>query len=502
MNRIIRKFLSVLIAAGFLAGCVRPVQHDSFIPPVVSFVTPTVQSGWQVPTRNPALPLFTPTPNPPRQLPATRSETVTYTIKNGDTLAAIARYHTLPLNVVIETNNIEDPNLLEVGQILTLPPPVLEEMGSSFKLLPDSELVRSPTAIGFSVADFSAATNGYLVSYTEEVNDIEMTGAQIIERVSREFSVHPHILLSWLEYQGNWISSKNPDESQQKFPAGYKNTYYEGLYLQMAWAANNLNKGYYLWKSNAVSAWILTDDSVIPPDPTINAGTAAVQHLASVVMDQPAWRTAVSQNGFIEVFSRYFGQAFDYSIDPLIPENLSQPEMQLPIEEGTVWSFTGGPHGSWGSGSAWGALDFAPPGDALGCVQSDEWVAASSSGVVVRSENGVVSIDLDGDGYEETGWVLLYLHIETRDRIPVGTVVKPGDRIGHPSCEGGISSGTHLHLARKFNGEWIPADQDIPFVLDGWVSQGTGVEYNGYLVKNGQSIEAWDRRTEENQIQR
>jgi murein DD-endopeptidase MepM/ murein hydrolase activator NlpD len=219
-------------------------------------------------------------------------------------------------------------------------------------------------------------------------------------------------------------------------------------------------------------------------------------------MDQPAWRTAVSQNGFIEVFSRYFGQAFDYSIDPLIPENLSQPEMQLPIEEGTVWSFTGGPHGSWGSGSAWGALDFAPPGDALGCVQSDEWVAASSSGVVVRSENGVVSIDLDGDGYEETGWVLLYLHIETRDRIPVGTVVKPGDRIGHPSCEGGISSGTHLHLARKFNGEWIPADQDIPFVLDGWVSQGTGVEYNGYLVKNGQSIEAWDRRTEENQIQR
>jgi len=176
--------------------------------------------------------------------------------------------------------------------------------------------------------------------------------------------------------------------------------------------------------------------------------------------------------------------------------------MQLPFEETSVWSFTGGPHGAWGAGSAWGAIDFAPPGDALGCVQSESWVTAAAGGVVTRSENGVVAIDLDGDGYEETGWVLLNLHIETRDRIPAGSTVAAGDRIGHPSCEGGVSNGTHVHLARKFNGEWIPADQSIPFVLDGWVSQGTGVEYNGYLVKNGQVVEAWDHRTELNQIQR
>lgn len=502
MNLLIRKCLFGLITVLFLAGCVQPAQDDSFIPPAGSSATPTQLTGWQVPTHNPSLPLYTPTPNPPRQLPVTRSETVTYVVKSGDTLAAIARYHTLPLNFVIESNNIENPNLLEVGQVLTLPPPVLEEAGSAFKILPDSEIVRSPTAIGFNVAEFSAATNGYLESYSEEVNEVEMTGAQIIERVSREFSVHPHVLLAWLEYQGNWISSKNPDETQQQFPAGYQNPYYEGLYMQMAWTANNLNMGYYLWKSNAVSAWILNDDSVIPPDPTINPGTAAVHNLASMIMDQPDWRSTVSENGFIKVFTRYFGQAFDYSIDPLIPENLTQPEMQLPFEENTVWSFTGGPHGSWGSGSAWGGLDFAPSGDALGCVQSDAWVTAAAGGVVTRSENGVVVVDLDSDGYEETGWALLYLHIETRDRIPVGTKVSSGDRIGHPSCEGGVSSGTHFHVARKYNGEWIPADQEIPFILGGWVSQGTGVEYNGYLVKNGQVIEAWDHRTEENQIQR
>ncbi len=133
---------------------------------------------------------------------------------------------------------------------------------------------------------------------------------------------------------------------------------------------------------------------------------------------------------------------------------------------------------------------------------SDEWVVAVSDGVVVRSEPGVVVVDMDGDGYEQTGWNVLYLHLATADRAILGIHVKAGDRIGHPSCEGGHSNGTHVHLARKFNGEWIPADGDIPFVLDGWISSGDGVEYNGKLIRDGVIIEAWDRLVPENQISR
>ena len=33
--------------------------------------------------------------------------------------------------------------------------------------------------------------------------------------------------------------------------------------------------------------------------------------------------------------------------------------MQLPLQNGTTWSFTGGPHGGWDAGSAWAALDCA-----------------------------------------------------------------------------------------------------------------------------------------------
>jgi hypothetical protein len=135
-------------------------------------------------------------------------------------------------------------------------------------------------------------------------------------------------------------------------------------------------------------------------------------------------------------------------------------------------------------------------------VWSDAWVTASADGLVVRAGEGELILDLDGDGYEQTGWVLLYMHVEQRQRVEAGTYVRAGDRLGHPSCEGGYSNGTHVHVARKYNGEWIAADGPMPFVLDGWRSRGAGIEYDGTLERGGVILEACDCRFDGNQIAR
>jgi LasA protease len=256
--------------------------------------------------------------------------------------------------------------------------------------------------------------------------------------------------------------------------------------------ANSLNWGYYSWRANHLGYYVLSDGSYFPASETINAGTAAIQYWAGTHYGKENWKMAVSEKGIFYTYSKFFGYPFDFTYEPLVPDNLTQPNFVLPFQRGIAWSFTGGPHPGWGDGSAWSALDFAPPGSPMGCSVSGDWVTAVADGLIVRSEHGAVIQDLDGDGYEQTGWVVLYMHIDYWERVAEGTFVQAGEMIGHPSCEGGVTTGTHLHIARKYNGEWIESEGDKPFVMSGFQPQSSGIAYNGFLVGNGVYIEAWE----------
>ncbi|NTW12559.1 MAG: peptidoglycan DD-metalloendopeptidase family protein, partial [Anaerolineales bacterium] len=248
--------------------------------------------------------------------------------------------------------------------------------------------------------------------------------------------------------------------------------------------------GYYLWRVNAISTLLLGDGAYVPLDATVNAGTMGVQYFFSLYNDRATWDLDVSDSGLYQTYNRFFGYPFHYDVVSFRPPYLAQPPMQLPFEPGVTWAFTGGAHGGWDTGSAWAALDFAPPLEGLGCSPSDMWVTAVADGYIVRAEDGSVIQDLDNDGYEQTGWTVLYMHIDSNERVEAGTYVYAGDRIGHPSCEGGISNATHLHIARRYNGEWIPADGPLPFIMDGWVSSGEGIYYDGYLTRGATVLHA------------
>jgi LasA protease len=402
------------------------------------------------------------------------------------------------LNSVLGSSGENTPGLnnLSVSPDKSIPKP-----GPAFSILPDSELVFGPSTVGFDVFGFIQTRKGYLNTIREEVNGEPLDGAAILSRLSREYSVNPRLMLALLEYFNHWVTQPVPG-SEPDFPLGLKDGTRAGLYRQLSWAANILNRGYYSRRVDALDQLTLKDGQVVDLALSINPGTAAVQYFFAQVYGFHEWELAVSPLGFYSTFTTLFGDPAALSIDPLVPVDVKQPLMDLPFKKGESWNYSSGPHSAWGDGAAWAALDFIPPGGMYGCYQSQSWVVAAADGLVIRSENGMVVQDLNKDGYEQTGWTLLYQHIATQDRAPYGTLLEAGDRIGHPSCEGGPSNGTHLHFARRYNGEWIPADQNIPFNLDGWISQGNGKEYDGQLIRNGVIVEAYGYITPESQISR
>ena len=334
---------------------------------------------------------------------------------------------------------------------------------------------------------------GYLSGYAENVKNDWLTGAQIIERVSVESSINPRFLLALLEFRSGWVTGEPATSSKKEYPIGFQVPGQTGLYRELIMTATHLNAGYYGWRDGSVVEMKFRDATLARIPPKLNAGSAAVQVLFSKFYRREAWESALfAAGGFSEKYAQLFGDPWQRAagFGALFPEEVSQPKLELPFTPGERWSLTGGPHPSWKTGSPRGAIDFAPVTGEPACTVSHAWVLAATSGLVVRSERNLVTIDLDGDGLEQTGWVLLYYHIADQDRISPGVYVGVDDPIGHPSCEGGTSTGTHFHIARKYNGEWIAADGPLSMILGGWEVHAAEKNYQGELRKGDQSAVA------------
>jgi len=382
---------------------------------------------------------------------------------------------------------------LTPGQLLFIPAR-LTETSSAERLLPDSELVYSPSAADFDTLAFTAQAGGRLSGYQEwRKNFGTLPGAAIVERIALDNSINPRLLLALLEYQHGWVYGNPTDREALDFPLGYQNERYKYLYRQLVWAVNQLSTGYYAYREGRMTEIEFPDGSTLRLAPDLNAGTVALLYYFAQLYQGDAWRQALDpQNGFPAFYTRMFGDPWERAahVEPLFPTGLAQPPLTLPFARDWEWSYTGGPHGAWEQEGAYAALDFAPGSITSGCVDSLAWVQAAASGLVTRTGDGLVVIDLDGDGREQTGWVLVYLHVAEKGSVKAGQWVDAGDPLGHPSCEGGVATGTHLHLARRFNGEWIPADGPLPFNLGGWVAHAGAEAYKGTLTRGGQTVTA------------
>jgi LasA protease len=445
-----------------------------------------------------AIPSPTPLPTRPLYNPG---ELVEYTAQTGDTLPALAAHFNTSVERILKENPIipKDATTLPAGLPMQIPIYYRSFWGPPYQIIPDSQYVNGPAAIDFNTDVFIAQYTGWLNGYREYAGGKTRSAGGVIDYVAQNFSISPRLLLALIEYRAGGLTQLELNPTLSTYPLGYRSRSHRGLYLQLVWAANQLNNGYYGWRTGDLIEFDLADGETVRPDPWQNAGTVALQYLFNQMYSGELYDQAIGPLGYAQTFKNLYGDLWEND-QPHIPGSLEQPLFTLPFEPGLVWAYTGAPHTAWGTGAPFAAMDFAPPSRTGGCFNSQLWATAIAPGLVVRSEIGVVMLDLDKDGDERTGWVILYLHVGNNDRVAVGEELETGGHIGHPSCEGGTATGTHIHVARKYNGEWIVADSPIPFVMEGWIPHNGDALYLGTLTRYEHTVIACDCANQDSQI--
>lgn len=475
-----------------------PTPQGQFIPPTASETPFPLQTFIILPSET-SSPSDTPSPTATVPVPTQtlvqvvtsdpQVQPVMYYAQSGDSLAAVADRFNVDQAEITSPKILPASSLVDEGTLLIIPYRIPEPITSAIHLVPDTEIIFSPSASSFDIRGFVDASGGYLATYTQWITSTGRTrGTDVLDMLARNNSANPRLLLALLEYESGWVYGKPIDMFREQYPMGFQiQDDDQGLFKQLQWTVNQLFEGYYGWRMGTLTEITFPDGETLRLAPDLNAGTVALQYYFSRLRNRAAWELALdpdSSKGFPALYREMFGDPGERAQldEPIFPPGISQPQLILPFRTNDQWNFTSGPHGAWDRTGPLAAIDFAPASTQKGCDPSSLWAVAAARGVIVRSNNGVVVLDLDGDGNEQTGWNLLYLHMGSEDRVRVGQLVQVEERIGHPSCEGGASTGRHLHFARKFNGEWIIADSALPFVLSNWLVHAGDIPYKGSMT--------------------
>ncbi len=458
-----------------------------FPPPPLLPGTPSPQAPTQ--PIAPVLPTETGTPIPPYtgQVPAGMT---LYYSQSGNTLESIAGHFRTSSAL------LQNPTQANTDGFLAACIPLFVPRAQFYApyqqaVLSDSLVVYGRSARNVDVLGISSRAGGYLNYFAEYLFEGRFTGPEIVELVALETSTDPRLLLALIEYQSGWVYAWPEGAEEDKYPLNYEAKGVEGLYAELQVAAREIARGYYGWREGGLQTLRFKDDSQAAIHPELNAGSVAVQVLFAGFYTPAIFSPNLyGERGFLALYRQMFGDPAQLALEggEVIPAGLAQPALTLPFQPGLTWALTSGPHITWQIGTPRGAIDFAPRDDLPGCIVSNVYATASAPGLVVRSSRGAVAVDLDGDGNEGTGWVIIYMHLARDGRIADGSWVNTDDPLGYPSCEGGYSTGTHLHITRKYNGEWISASGAVPFVMDGWLAVAGQGAYAGWLVRDGETV--------------
>lgn len=150
----------------------------------------------------------------------TKIPPILYYTQAGDTLDVLAIRFGVQPTEISSPDSIPPAGLMQPNQLLIIPAR-LGETTPPDKLMPDSEIVYSPSAVDFDIKKYVQDAGGELSTYKQYLKDGWYTGAGVVQRVAIENSVNPRLLLALLEYQSHWVFGQPANLAETDYPMGY-----------------------------------------------------------------------------------------------------------------------------------------------------------------------------------------------------------------------------------------------------------------------------------------
>jgi len=206
---------------------------------------------------------------------ASQNAPILYYAQSGDSLDVLALRFGVSVNDISSPDLLPDGGFLPEGQLLLIPS-TLTDVSLNLRLFPDSEVINSPSAIDFDLAGFIQQAGGKLANYYESVYGYGyLSGAEIVQLVAQEYSIHPRLLLALLEYQSGWVYGQPTSYLLEEYPMGIVLSGQDSLYKQLILAAGALGTGYYGWREGTLLALSFPDGTHLRLAPELNCGTVA-----------------------------------------------------------------------------------------------------------------------------------------------------------------------------------------------------------------------------------
>ena len=295
---------------------------------------------------------------------------------------------------------------------------------------------------------------GYLAVHAPQLRDKQ----ELIAHWSGYYSINPKVVLALMELKSGLMSAPSQEKLRTPFAGLSKASDFAG---QLRDVLQQLSQRFYGFEAYQRRQARTGDRRSGQDAKALNAASIA---LLGLLYDASSEPVVLIKKPSLQGFTQQFAQLFNTPSEQMSPVESSGEVvlaasalpptnmLQLPWYQGYSWQ-SNGAHSHTGSGSPYSSIDVSYDWPGWGAATYS--VAAAHDGRVTVMSRCQVRVT------HANGWATNYYHMDNI-RVSNGEIITVNTKLGNYAsnrntalCEGGSSTGPHLHFSLLYNGRYV-----------------------------------------------